>query len=135
LFDLDPSGRIPLVAQHTSANPARFVLGINNDAIMGFFVNGIVTNATAVFPFNKWVHLVWQRDSASMSLWQDGEPVIDQAIVGAGAALEQANTTLGYFDFGPEYWNGYFADLRMSDIPRYTEGQPIEVPTAPLPIA
>lgn len=133
LFSLDNAGRTPIVGQHTSANGNRVVMGVADNGFLGFFIGAVSTSYTASerFTLNKWTHVVWQRSGTNISLWQDGIQLID-ATPGA-VNIQQLNTTLGFFDFGPEYWDGYFDEVRFTQAARYTPGENFTPPTTKYP--
>jgi hypothetical protein len=107
-----------IVTQGSSGNANRWLMFVNiTDGILSFQTGSTGISTSFTVPRNTWTHLAFVNNSGSYTVYANGTSV------GSGSnSVTPQNTyvTVGAFQSGAEYFQGYISNVRITNTAVYT---------------
>ena len=112
-----------------------FSSNVNASGQVNFYYGASTVGPTlATVPVNTWTHVAVTYDGTRSNIYVSSNTVgtanISTTVTGTQAFVPTYSTHFGYNSVAGNYLNGNLADLRVSNVARYT-GSTYTVPTAP----
>jgi len=113
-----------IVTQGSSGNANRWLMFVNiTDGTLRIQTGETALSTSFVVPLNTWTHLAFVNNAGSYNIYANGT-----SVASGSSAMVPQNTylTVGAFQTGTEYFQGYISNVRISNVARS-----ITVPTSP----
>lgn len=105
-----------IVTQGSSGNANRWLMYVNiTDGTLRIQTGTTSLTTSFVIPLNTWTHVAFVNNAGSYNIYVNGT-----SVASGSSAMVPENTylTVGAFQTGTEYFQGYISDVRISNVAR-----------------